>query len=350
MRALVLGGGGHVGAAFVHHLTRQGAEVRAATRHPGPRPNIAGLAVERVHGDDADPARLEDWCAGRDLIVDAAAPYALSLVEPGRSRARRLAEAEARMQAVLDAAARAGAVLIHVGSFVTRLAGQGRGALISAAHPYFAMKAAMEARAIAAARRGQPVVIVNPTTLFGPGNMRPTAQNFTAAVLEGRLAASFPDTVNVLDVRDAAALALAAAEAGHFGQPLPLAGTNVTIHRLAAMIADIGAVPRPPRARGMMAGAAALYWTESALALAGVEARYPSLPVLLALACGAQRQTPAQQALGVELRPLARTLADEISWTRRAPARPPSPPAAPGPDGDAAPAPPPSRRNPAAAS
>ncbi len=73
---------------------------------------------------------------------------------------------------------------------------------------------------------------------------------------------------------------------------------------------------RPARGRALGAGAALLYWSEAAMGLSGLRSPYPSLPVLLTVASRAVDIGPAQRSLGPAMRPLERTLADEIAWHR----------------------------------
>ena len=256
---------------------------------------------------------------GRDLIIDAASPYALDLFDPDRSHAQRLAASLDRMGRLLRAAERTNAVLVHIGSSLTRDARQGaplRRKIIEHAHPYFRMKAELERMAVTAARRGQPVVVVRPSSLLGPGNLRPIHHCYVSAVLSGGMPASFPDMINVLDVRDAAECTLRMVEAGWYGQPIQIAGHNITVHDLTDMIVELGGVRRPPRWRGLYAGAAVLFAAEAALGATGLRSRYPSLPVLLTLASKSADLAPLQRALGPELRPLQQTVLDEISWHR----------------------------------
>lgn len=265
------------------------------------------------------PGQIEQWVPGHDVVFDAAAPYALDLHDPQKSHAARLEEAQDRMARLLDGTARAGATLVHVGSILTRdetQASKLRRRIVDAAHPYFRMKRQMEGMAIKAARGGQPVVVVNPSSIMGPWNLRPFHHCYVSAVLTGRMPASFAETINVLDVRDAAEGILRVTEAGWLGRPVPIAGHDITVHDLTDMIVDRSGVRRPPRWPALAAGAAVLYAAETAMGAVGVRSPYPSLPVLLTLVSGPVRPGPEQQALGPRLRPLHETIIDEIAWHR----------------------------------
>lgn len=299
-------------------LLNRGVQSTVSTRTEGVRANLTDLDIARVHGDDQVPGKIEEWVTGQDLVIDAAAPYALDLHDPDQSHATRLATAQDRMARLLKASAGVGATLIHVGSILTPGANRKslRDRIIETAHPYFRMKQRMEQMAIDAARAGQPVVIVRPSSLLGPWNSRPFHHCYVSAIMTGGMPASFPDTINVLDVRDAAETILRIADGGWFGRPVPIAGHDITVHDLTDRIVDLSGARRPPRWTALSAGAAVLYAAETTLGAAGFRSPYPSLPVLLTLASGPVAITGAQQALGPPLRPLQETLADEIEWHR----------------------------------
>lgn len=316
-RLLVLGGGFVGGAVAAAGMAREW-DVAVSTRSSGSRANLPD-DVERFSGDDASED-VRQWVKGRDLIVDAAAPYALSLHQTGASRAARIKAAGARMQTVLTAAAEAGAALIHIGSFVTTApptTAQAR--MIHASHPYFAIKKVMADLCLAAGQSGKLVSVAAPTALFGPGDLRGDDKSFVGGVLAGSLVAMPPDPVNVMDVRDMAEAVLRMSETGWFGASVTLSGHNTTVADLAVLIAGLGGVSPPTRAPGLAKAlplsAATLYAVETAAAPFGMSTP-PALPALLTLAGGHLPISPAQQALGAALRPLTETITDEIAWRR----------------------------------
>ena len=316
MKRVLILGGGFAGGVLAGAAVERGWDVAVSTRTSGHRANLPST-VGRLVGDDADMVR---WSGDRELIIDAAAPYALTLHSAGESRARRIATARDRMASVLKTARLSGAALIHIGSFVTSVRANGLQArLIHASHPYFAIKKVMRDLCLDAARNGQPVGVAEPSALFGPGDLRDDRQSFVAGVLNGSLTASPPDVVNVMDVRDMAEAVLCMAEQGWYGTSAPLSGHNITVAELAEMIAELGAVRPPLRlpriANALPIGAAALYTMETAAASLGLSTP-PVLPALLTLAGAAQSISPAQRALGVTPRPLVETITDEIAWRR----------------------------------
>jgi dihydroflavonol-4-reductase len=319
MRALVLGGSGHVGNAVVRALLARGWEVTAARRGRTAATNLAGLGVRDALGDAGDAATLDRWIAGCDLVVDAAAPYPLTLAERGAAAA-----SARRAHDLVDAIARHRARAVHVGSFVTRLA-------TAAPHPYFAAKRAGEAVLAAAARAGAPITVVHPTTCMGPGDSRPAAMCLIPRLLAGQMPVVPSHLINVVDVRDVARGVVAAADAAA-GEPVVLSGHDVGIPELCALIGDLAGVRVVTRAIPAAAALAAAWSLElgSLGSLGSLEslgspgspgsrgAAMPPvlLPTLLALRQTALPVGAVQRALGAAPRPLSATLRDAIAWYR----------------------------------
>src|SRR5205085_4511529 len=112
---------------------------------------------------------------------------------------------------LLGCVAREGAALGHVSSCTTLPRPEGEGALAALeaqvrrrAHPYFAVKAAMEAMVLDAARGGLRAVVINPTACLGPWDRRPRAWCVVPLLVTGQVPVMFARTMNVIDVRDVA--------------------------------------------------------------------------------------------------------------------------------------------------
>lgn len=317
--ALVLGGTGHIGHALLRELLSRGYRVTAVTRQARRPAALEGLDVTVVRGDADAPEGIERLVEGADVVVDAAAPYPLRLVEAGRGLAR---AAFARTSRVAEAARRRGAALVFISSFTT-LPRPG-GALRDleararrAAHPYFVVKEAMEDAVLSACARGLRAVIVNPTACLGPWDRKPRSLCYLPALLSGELPAITTRAVNVVDVRDVARGAAAALDEGLFARPLLLSGHDIGADALSARAcALVGRRPPVFRASARVTAAAA-YGTEWLLSAAGLPAPFPSLPALLLCEARATGVGAWQRALGVLPRPLDETLRDAIAWYRR---------------------------------
>ncbi len=319
MRALVLGATGHVGNAVVRELLARGHEVTAVTRRAAAPANLEGLAVRPARGDADRPGQLRAWLPGHDLVVDAAAPYPLHLFQ--EPPATLLERAEKRTRQLLDAVADHNARLAYVSSFVTlprpRTGGDPIAAGLARRHPYFAVKERIENLVLAAARQGLPAVVVNPTTCFGPWDLKPRNLCLVPQLLAGEVAALVRHILNAVDVRDVAAGLVSAVEKERFAERIPLCGHNLTVDELTARLCAIGGVPPPRLHTPVGLGLAASWWTEAFCALTGRPSPWPTLSLLLVNESYPMTPNPLQTALGAAPRPLGETLRDAVDWYRR---------------------------------
>ncbi|MEM9492410.1 MAG: hypothetical protein AAGC55_24905, partial [Myxococcota bacterium] len=265
---------------------------------------------------------LDAWIAGHDLVVDAAAPYPVQRFCPTSPvEAQPLAYAEQRTRAILAATERHRARLVLISSFVTlprpRFPWQHlRSQLIRAAHPYFAVKSLIESLVLDAARAGLPAAVINPSVCLGPWDIKQSEFCLIPQLLRGQVLAAATATINVVDVREVARAAVAAAHSERYGWPIPVSGHNIQTHALLERIAELGGTAAPRLRAPLSAGITAAYWAEAALALSGRPSPYPALVSMLLGECYSMTIAREQHDLGALPRPLDHTLGDAIAWYR----------------------------------
>jgi dihydroflavonol-4-reductase len=112
--------------------------------------------------------------------------------------------------------------------------------------PYKRSKYAAEEVARGLAReRGLPVVIVNPSTPVGPGDIKPTPTGrLIVEAARGQMPAFVDTGLNIVHVDDVAEGHLAAAEKGRIGERYILGGENLALAEILAGVAQ--AVGRRP--------------------------------------------------------------------------------------------------------
>jgi len=110
---------------------------------------------------------------------------------------------------------------------------------------YYESKFAMEREAFRAAAEGLPVVILNPTAVFGPGDIKPTTSEVLLRVAKGQIPFYFDATTNAVDGRDVAEAHMAAAERGRVGQRYIVGGHNLTLQDLLTITARAAGIPLP---------------------------------------------------------------------------------------------------------
>ena len=320
MRALVTGATGFVGAAVGRALLGEGWQVRALVRIGSDRRNIRSLAVEPVVGDLTDPASLERALEGCEAVFHVAADYRLWAPDP-RQLYRTNLEGTGNL---LDAARRAGVRrIIYTSSVATvGLPPDGRAgtedtpvALTDMIGHYKRSKFLAEERAREAAAAGAPVVIVNPSTPIGPGDVKPTPTGqIVLDAARGRTPAYVDTGLNIVHVDDVAAGHLLAFHRGRIGERYILGGEDMTLKQVLTLIAQL--VGRsPPRIR--LPHAAVLPVAHVAQLYARLTGR-PTRITVEGVRMSRKRMffssEKAMRELGYRSRPPAEAFADALRW------------------------------------
>lgn len=323
MTDLITGGSGFIGRHLVQALAAQGGSVRVLDIDTaGPWPD--GVAV--VQGSITDAASVARAMTGIKRVFHLAAIPDLWIAD-----ARRYQEVNVGgTRTVLDAAIRAGVDrFVHCSSEVVFAdpRGQRRETSIderldlpegAMAGPYCASKWRAERLVRAAAADGFSAIIVNPAAPLGPGdrNMTPPTR-LVADVLHGRLPAYLETLLNFVDVRDAAAGHILAAEKGEPGQRYILNGESLWLSALLTKISLLEPI-RPPRTRIPYALArTAAQIEEGAIArLTGKSPQAMITGVKLARRPIRFVADKARTELGFQPRPFRETLEDAVAWLK----------------------------------
>ena len=252
---LVLGATGFIGGHIAQRALAEGYHVRGYRRNPESTGHLGNAPIEWFNGDLSDLEALIKAMRGVDVVFHAAAFY------PCRSKPGEVAEQvaysvgeiEKVIQAVRLAKVRR---FVYTSSLTTighaprdeeRLADESDfyipGTLAKSA--YYESKIAMEACVLEAARDGFPALVVNPTAVFGPGDVHLTLGKILIAIKRGYVIVWVPATTNVIDVRDVAIGHLAAARKGRIGERYILGGFNNSVKKIIELVASIFKVPGP---------------------------------------------------------------------------------------------------------
>ncbi len=235
---------------MVRALVARGDRVRVLARERADMGALAGLDCEPVRGDLRDLDSLRRAVAGCAEVYHVAADYRLWL----RDEAPMYAANVEGTKNVLAAAREAGvARIVHtstVGALGIPHGESGREdtpvALGDMVGPYKRSKFLAEQEALKAAREGLPVVIVNPSTPIGPHDYKPTPTGRIIVDFLNRRMPAFMDTgLNLVDVEDAAAGHLLAAERGVVGEKYILGGENLTLEQMLGRLAALSGLGAP---------------------------------------------------------------------------------------------------------
>jgi dihydroflavonol-4-reductase len=251
MKCFVTGATGFLGSHVARQLLKQGAELRLLVRPTSRTDNIDGLPLERVIGDLRDVASLKRGMDGCEYVFHVAADYRLWSVN-----GQELYDSNVDgTRNILQAARESGARRVVYTSSVATMGFGNNGRMTNESTPvtlanmigdYKRSKFMAEQLVLGAARGGQDVVVVNPTTPIGERDIKPTP---TGRIVVDFLKRKFPayvDTgLNLVDVIDCADGHLLAMEKGVPGERYILGGENLTLKQILDKLAAITGLPSP---------------------------------------------------------------------------------------------------------
>jgi dihydroflavonol-4-reductase len=312
VRVLVTGASGFIGAHVARRLAERGDEVRGLSRsQPPPEAGVA----EHVAADLLDVEALRRAVDGCDAVVHVAALYAYDRREAARMEAVNVEGT----RAVLEAAA--GRRVVVTSSSATCGPVPGRPATEADSPPDWELRVPYKRTKLAAERvaleREGDVVVVNPTTVVGPGYRRPTPSGkMVRDVASGRIRGYMRGGgINVVAVDDVAAGHLLALERGRAGERYILGGADLSLREAFALVAR-HAGRRPPRIP--VPYPLALGAAHAAALASRVTGRQPELLVLdevrLARLPLHFSSDKARRELGYVPRPAAQALAEATDW------------------------------------
>jgi dihydroflavonol-4-reductase len=322
MKALVTGATGFVGAAVARALSVAGWQVRVLVRAGSDRGNLQRLAVEVVEGDLADLSSLERALEGCSGLFHVAADYRLGARDP---QALYRTNVEGTRN-ILNAARTAGVGRIVYTSSVATIGIPSDGSpgdertpvtLSNMIGHYKRSKYLAEEVVRDAARMGMSVVIVNPSTPVGPGDIKPTPTGqLVLDAASGRMPAYVDTGLNIVHVDDVAAGHLLAFERGGAGERYILGGEDMTLQMILAQIARL--VGRtPPRVRLPYAAVLPVaYLAEAFARLSGRSGRVTLEGVRMSRKRMFFSSSKAVSELGYRWRPPLEGFEDAVRWFR----------------------------------
>ena len=308
-----------IGTPLVRRLLARGDQVVGLARSDAAAAALSGRGVEVVRGEGYDVDALARGMDGCEHAYNVAGVNTLCVEDPRPMERMNIDGAAAAVRA----AARAGvARIVHTSSAAT--IGEPpwtvgteqtphRGWYLST---YERTKTEGERAALAAAREvGQDLVLVNPSSVQGPGRAGGTGR-FFLAFLDGRLKVFVPTVVSLVDIDDCIEGHLLACERGVAGERYLLSGMALPIEQALALAADVAGVERRPRMlpRGVATVAAAA--VERAFKLAG--RRPPVCREMVRTLLHGHRYdgSRAERELGLRYTDPRETIRKTVDWAR----------------------------------
>jgi dihydroflavonol-4-reductase len=243
-RALITGGTGFVGSNIALRLAERHWEVRILQRPGSSRELLEGGPFEFVTGDVLEPESLARALQGIDVLFHAA-----GVVDYWRQGVERMYEINVEgTRNVMEAALGAGiARVVHTSS--TAALGIHPNLLVDETFQfnvkperfvYGHSKYLAEQIVLEYVQKGLPAVIVNPTTVIGPRDVRKVSCGMVVEVIKHCAPPLIPPGgLNVVPICDAAQGHIEAAIKGRVGERYILGGENMSHRQLYQTIADV---------------------------------------------------------------------------------------------------------------
>jgi len=253
VRVFVTGATGFVGSHVARKLSERGADLRLLVRRTSNLANLEGMGGEIVTGDLAEPETLRTAVRGCEAVMHVAADYRLWVTDPD---AMYRANVEGT-RALLRMAREEGVRRCVYTSSVATMGFKTDGTIVDEATPvsladmvghYKRSKFLAEQAAIEAARSGQSVIILNPTTPIGPGDRKPTPTGRIVVDFLNRKFPAYVDTgLNLVDVGEVARTHADALQdgVGRPGERYILGGENLTLKQILDKMSAITGLPSP---------------------------------------------------------------------------------------------------------
>ena len=329
MTCFVTGASGFIGANLVHELAARGHRVKALLRSGSDLRGLDGANFERVEGDVSDREKLKRAMSGCEWCFHVAASYHLWLRD---YRPMYAANVEGTRN-VIEAAAAAGCARIVYTSTVgcIGLPKPVDGGIIPSdeitpvsesqmSNHYKRSKWQAEQVAVELARKGLPVIIVNPSAPVGPRDAKPTPTGKVIVDFLNREMPAYLDTgLNWVHVRDVVVGHILAAERGNIGERYILghADGNWTMKQAFAVLEEITGVPAPKMRVPYAVALGAAYANEAVSFFTGKPPKAPLAGVRMARYKMFFNPAKAIRELGLPQTPPKQALADAVEWFRR---------------------------------
>src|ERR687893_1712854 len=246
-RTLITGATGFVGGLLLTRLVAEGRPVRALVRNLGDRERLPDPRVELAIGHLEDEESLVRAADGCEVVYHVAGLNQLCLADPAPLY-RVNVEGTRRM---LEAARRAGVRRVVHTSSAAALGGDGSTFVDETAGPpseftsHYA-RSKFEGEQLALAFDGVEVVVVNPSSVQGPGRTTGTASVFIG-YLNGRLPFDLPARFRFCDTLDCVNGHLLAEAKGRPGQRYVLNTGTLSNSEAIDLIAVIAGLSDRPR-------------------------------------------------------------------------------------------------------
>ena len=321
-KVLVTGGTGFLGSWVVRRLIQDGHAVRVLVRPTSDLSELAGLSFEVASGDVTEPESLKSAVQSIETVFHLAGVIAYKNAD------REIMEkvnvgGTANVLKVLEKSSVSR--LVYLSSVVAIGAGFAPNEVLNEDSKYnlsklnlgyYETKHKAEELVHQACLKGQvDAVILNPGTVYGPGDAKKASRKTQVKVASGKFPFYTKGGVNVIAVEDCVDGILAAWKKGHSGERYILGGENLLIRDVFRMIAEEAHVEAP---KFLLPPPAvfALGWIGDRLTDMGKKGGFSVENAWSAQLYNWFDNSKARRELGLNPRPAKEAIASSVGWMR----------------------------------
>jgi len=323
MKCLVTGASGFIGSNLVKALVKKDFPVRALIRHNSNNCNLENLKIEVHYGDLLDYKTLERALTGCTFLFHVAAHY--SFWDTSKNLIYKINVDGTKN--ILKAAVKTGIKKVVYTSTVGCIGITQNGTpgdentsidMSTLSNSYKHSKYLAEREALKFFENGLPVVIVNPSTPIGPGDLKPTPSGKIIVDFLNRKIPAYLDTgLNLIDVRDCALGHILALKKGKAGERYILGNKNLSFHEILLLLEEITGLKAPGLKLPYSFALIAAYINE--IFSDYITGKPPIVPlggVKMAKYFMYFDSSKAVKELGLPQNPIKKALEDAVSWYR----------------------------------
>lgn len=248
---LITGANGFLGAALARELCQRGERPTLLFHHNQDHPFLAELDVDPLQGDVLRPQTFKACIGAQTRVIHCAAHVSFDAADEQQVIDVIFDGTRAVVEACLEAGARS---LVFVSAGAVWGAAHSDRQPVTETSPYdvdgasgYALgKQRAERACMDAARRGLRIVVVNPVTVYGDGDLRLRAGGRVVAEIRRRgVSVIPPGGTSWIDVDDVVQGILLAEDRGESGQQYILGAGNLSYQELFSQIArELGQATR----------------------------------------------------------------------------------------------------------
>jgi len=250
MATLVTGATGFIGSHIARKLVESGEHVKVLLRKSSKTTNIDDIDVERVYGDVMDINSINEALKGCHTLYHTAGVASFRKEDYQKMEDINVGGTFNILNGALEAGVKK---VVHTSS-IAAVGVDSDGGIANEDTDYqldylevkyLDTKHRGEQIALDFASKGLPLVVVNPSTVIGTGDIYLSSTAFILWFYKKKFPGYMDGTLNMVDVEDVAEGHILAAEKGRIGERYILGNENFTLLELFNVLEEVTGIPRP---------------------------------------------------------------------------------------------------------